>query len=132
MSPYNRSSTVAVSLALAVLTGCRSPSPLAPDKAPPMLTGYVYEALTAVGEPPIADVVITVRDAFGVDATVMSDRSGFYSVRAPMGAVTVTATKPGYETREARFEIADSIVLNFSLRPLTSQPAQDRIPPSAP
>ena len=89
-----------------------------------MLSGYVYEGLTASGEPPIADVLITVRDAFGVDTTVMSDRSGFYSVRAPMGPVVVTAAKAGYETREAQFEIADSIVLNFSLRPIRSDPAR--------
>ena len=120
MSPSSRSSTVAVSLALVVLTGCLSHSPLAPGQAPPMLSGYVYEGLTASGEPPIAGVQITVRDAFGVDTTVMSDRSGFYSVRAPMGPVLVTAAKAGYETREARFEIADSIVLNFSLRPIRS------------
>ena len=102
MSPYSRSSTVAVSLALVVLTGCRSHSPLAPDKAPPMLSGYVYEGLTAFGEPPIADVLITVRDAFGVDTTVMSDRGGFYSVRAPMGPVVVTAAKAGIrDTRSA-------------------------------
>ena len=123
MSPYSRSSTVAVLLALVVLTGCRSHSPLAPDKAPPMLSGYVYEGLTASGEPPIADVQIMVRDAFGVDTTGMSDRSGFYSVPAPMGPVVVTAAKAGYETREARFEIADSIVLNFSLRPIRSDAA---------
>jgi Carboxypeptidase regulatory-like domain len=85
-----------------------------------MLSGYVYEGLTALGEPPIAEVLITVRDAFGVDITVMSDRSGFYSVRAPMGRVVVTAAKPGYETREAQFEVAASIVLNFSLRPIRS------------
>ena len=88
-----------------------------------MLSGYVYEGLTAFGEPLIADVQITVRDAFGVDITVMSDRGGFYSVCVPMGPIVVTAAKAGYETREARFEVADSIVLNFSLRPIRSDAA---------
>jgi hypothetical protein len=127
MSINSRSSTVAVSLALAVLTGCGSQSPLAPAKAPPLLSGYVYEALTAFGEPPIADVLITVRDPFGVDTTVMSDRSGFYSVSAPIGPVVVTAAKAGYETREVRFEIADSIVLNFSLRPTRNDAARGEV-----
>ena len=85
-----------------------------------MLSGYVYRAMTPEsGEPPLADVLITVKDAVGAETTALSDRGGFYSVRAAMGTVVVTAAKEGYETRESRFEMADSTVLNFSLRPAT-------------
>jgi hypothetical protein len=34
-----------------------------------------------------------------------------------MGMVVVTASKPGYETRQSRFDVAESTVLNFSMKP---------------
>jgi len=73
--------------------------------------------LPGAGEPPIADVLITVTDDGGEESSARTDGTGFYSVRAAVGAVVVTASKDGYKTREARFEVSDSTVLNFSLRP---------------
>jgi hypothetical protein len=83
-----------------------------------MLTGYVYEVmLPGAGEPPIADVVITVTEEDGETSSARTDSVGFYSVRAATGPVVVTASKDGYKTRQSRFDVTDSTVLNFSLRP---------------
>ena len=45
-------------------------------------------------------------------------RRGFYLIRASLGEVLVTAAKEGYNTRESRFDVTDSTVLNFGLTPL--------------
>jgi hypothetical protein len=104
-------------LSCAFLAACGR-SPGAPAGATPLLTGYVYKVmLPGAGEPPIADVLITVADEDGEASSARTDDAGFYSVRAAVGAVVVTASKDGYKTREARFEVSDSTVLNFSLRP---------------
>ena len=80
-----------------------------------MLTGYVYEVmLPGAGEPPIADVVITVTEEDGETSSARTDSVGFYSVRAATGTVVVTASKDGYKTRQSRFDVTDSTVLNFS------------------
>ena len=73
--------------------------------------------LPGAGEPPIADVLITVTDEDGAASSATTNGAGFYSVRAATGPVVVTASKEGYRTRLARFEVTDSTVLNFSLRP---------------
>jgi hypothetical protein len=91
---------------------------VAPASAPPTISGYVYLSFTPdTGEPPLADVVITVRDSTGAETTTVSGRSGYYSLRAAMGTVVVTASKPGYETRQSQFDVTESTVLNFSLKP---------------
>ena len=83
-----------------------------------MLTGYVYEVmLPGAGEPPIADVVITVTEEDGETSSARTDSVGFYNVRAATGPVVVTASKDGYKTRQSRFDVTDSTVLNFALRP---------------
>jgi hypothetical protein len=83
-----------------------------------VISGYIYEQMMPGSrEPPIADAVITVRDAAGVEAAALSDRRGYYRVRAITGIVVVTAAKQGYQTRESQFEVTDSTVLNFSLMP---------------
>ena len=83
-----------------------------------MLSGYVYEVmLPGAGEPPITDVVITVTEEDGETSSAKTDSVGFYSVRAATGPVVVTASKDGYKTRQTRFDVTDSTVLNFSLRP---------------
>ena len=107
-----------VLLALTGASACRWSSPAAPDGAPPTISGHVYHSFTPdTGEPLLADVLITVRDATGGETTALSDRTGFYSVRAAMGMVVVTASKDGYETRLSRFDVTESTVLNFSLTP---------------
>jgi hypothetical protein len=70
------------------------------------------------GEPPLADVVIMLRDAAGTESTAVSDRRGFYTLRAAPGVVVVSAAKEGYDTQESQFDISASTVLNFSLTPM--------------
>ena len=107
-----------VLLALIIVPGCRSSSPVAPDGARPTISGQVYQTLTRdAGEPPLVDVLITVRNATGQETTTLSNGGGFYSVGAAIGMVLVTAAKEGYETRESRFDVTESTVLNFALTP---------------
>lgn len=107
-----------VLLALLIVPGCRSSSPVAPDLARPTISGHVYQTLTReAGEPPLVDVLITVRNATGQETTALSNRGGFYSVGAAIGMVQVTAAKEGYETRQSRFDVTESTVLNFGLTP---------------
>jgi hypothetical protein len=116
-----------VLLALASVSGCQWSSPAAPDSAPPTISGYVYHSFTPdTGEPLLADVLITVRDATGVEKTALSNHSGFYNVPAAMGMVVVTASKEGYETRQSRFEVTESTVLNFSLTPAVDASGKEK------
>ena len=109
---------VLVLLALIIVPGCGSSSPVAPDGARPVISGQIYQTLTRdAGEPPLVDVLITVRNATGQETTALSNRGGFYSVGAATGMVLVTAAKEGYETRESRFDVTESTVLNFALTP---------------
>jgi hypothetical protein len=104
---------------LAILSGCGGLSPASPTAAPLMVTGYVYQRMTqGSGEPPIADAVISLRDEDGTEFTARSDERGFYRIRATAGEVVMTAAKEGYKTRESRFDVTDSTVLNFSLAPI--------------
>ena len=83
-----------------------------------MLTGYVYVVmLPGAGEPPISGVLITVTQDDGGTSSARTDDAGFYRVAAATGSVVVTASKEGYRTRESRFDVTDSTVLNFALRP---------------
>ena len=120
MSSRRRAFAVPVVLLLtAVLTGCGRQSPVSPTGDSLMVSGYVYREMTAgSGEPALGDVIITLRDADGAESTAVSDRRGFYQVRAAAGEVVISAAKEGYSTRESRFEVTDSTVLNFSLSPL--------------
>ena len=83
--------------------------------APLVISGDEDQEASLAGEPPIADAVITLRDARGAENTTKSDRRGFYLIRAAIGEVVVTAAKEGYNTRESRFDVTDSTVLNFGL-----------------
>jgi hypothetical protein len=119
----------AVVLALLLLSACGGQaSPVSPSgnaspagesaNAPLTISGYVYQELSSAGEPPIADAVITLRDAQGDERTTVSDRRGYYRINATPGEVVVTATKDGYTTRESHFDVTDSTVLNFGLAPM--------------
>ena len=69
-----------VLLALIIIPGCGSSSPVAPDGARPMISGQIYQTLTRdADEPPLVDVLITVRNATGQETTALSNRGGFLS-----------------------------------------------------
>jgi carboxypeptidase family protein len=115
-----------VLLPLIIVPGCRSSSPVAPDAALPTISGHVYQTPTRdAGEPPLVDVLITIRKATGQETTALTNRGGFYSVGAAMGSVLVTASKEGYETRQSRFDVTESTVLNFGLTPNVSGTEND-------
>jgi hypothetical protein len=116
----------ALLLTLGLLVGCGDQtSPLSPTgtardqrNVSIMVSGHVYQRASSVGEPPLADVLITLRDARGAEGTAKSDHRGFYSIQATPGDVVITAAKEGYSTSESRFDAARSTVLNFGLEPL--------------
>ena len=117
---------VAVPLVLAILPGCDGRTPVSPSSdrlmvnaSGLMVSGYVYQALARdVGEPPIAGALITLRDAAGTASMAVSDRRGFYQVPGTASEVVVSVAKEGYGTRESRFALTESTVLNFSLAPI--------------
>jgi hypothetical protein len=109
-------SLVAVALAVA---SCGSPSPVAPDGAQPMpviptLSGQVQHNVPW-GDPPLADALVEVTGADGLKRSGFSDDDGFYKIAAAPGNVTVTASKPGFETKTSEFMLVTDTVLNFSL-----------------
>jgi hypothetical protein len=110
-------------LTLGLIAGCNSPlSPAAtakgPGDGPLMVSGHVYQQASSVGEPALADALITLKDAFGAESRALSDHRGFYCIEAIPGAVVITAAKDGFATSESRFDIAESTVLNFGLEPM--------------
>src|SRR6185436_19235655 len=85
----------AVLVALLLLSGCgdqistvsptnNASTASAAADAPAMISGYVYQEASLAGEPPIADAVITLRDAQGAESTATSDRRGFYLIRTSL------------------------------------------------
>lgn len=115
----------ALLLTLGLISGCGDQSsPLAPATtarnfrdAPVMVSGHVYQQASSVGEPAVADAVITLRDSRGAESTALSDHRGFYCIAAAPGDVVVTAAKDGFNTRESKFAVIENIVLNFGLEP---------------
>ena len=103
-----------------VAAGCSGRSPVAPDSTPQpivrTISGQVHENVTW-GDPPLAGAVIEVTGADGSKKTGISDTGGFYKIAAGPGSVTVTASKPGYETQRSEFVLETNTVLNFSLSP---------------
>ena len=116
---------VAVLLTLGLISGCGDQaSPVAPSatarvlSAPVMVSGHVYQQASSAGEPAVSAALITLTDAGGAESTALTDHRGFYSIEAKPGEVVVTATKEGFSTRQSRFAIAESTVLNFGLEPM--------------
>ena len=115
--------TVALFLVVGSLAAgsCGGSSPVAPDgPQPPMviptISGRVHEHVTW-GDPPLADALVEVTGADGSKKTGISDHDGFYKIAAAAGSVTVTASKPGFETKTSEFMLVTDTVLNFSLAP---------------
>ena len=81
------------------------------------ISGHVYGQETpALGEPMLADVLITVNDPYGQTTTAMSDEDGFYVIAVRTGAISITASKNGYTARPAvQFDLLSDTILNFSL-----------------
>jgi hypothetical protein len=102
------------------IAGCDRQMPAAPATAAPItISGYVYaEGTSEAGEPTLSDVTVMVQDAEGSPRTVISNGLGFYSVSTRSGTITITASKPGYTSRSASFDISADTVLNFSLTPI--------------
>ena len=115
-----------VLLTVVLLAGCGAgDSPLGPTATgrnrratPLLLSGHVYQQPSSVGEPAVSNALITVRDASGAENTARTDHHGFYCIEAAPGELVVSAAKEGYGTRESRFAITESTVLNFGLEPL--------------
>jgi hypothetical protein len=103
------------------IAGCGRQMPAGPaTTAPITISGYVHaEGTFEAGEPTLSDVVVTVRDAEGSSRTSISNGLGFYSVSARSGTITITASKEGYTSRSASFDISADTVLNFSLTAVT-------------
>ena len=101
--------------------GCGGSSPVSPDGGLPparisVLSGQVHENVTW-GDPPLADALVEITGADGVKRTGLSDDNGFYSIATVPGAVTVRASKPGFEPKTSEFMLITDTVLNFSLTP---------------
>lgn len=98
--------------------GCGGQLPTAPDVGRLTISGHIYQlGRPDAGEPRLANVVISVQEADGSPQTVMSNGLGFYSVAVRAGTISITASKIGYATRVSSFDLSDSTVLNFSLKP---------------
>src|SRR2546428_9313772 len=113
-----------VALILAV-SGCSSPSPVAPGTTRPVsegaalfatISGQVYANVTWA-DPPIAEATIEVTAADGSIKTTLSDDNGLYTISVRGGNVSITASKDGYETKSWQLALVKDLVLNFGLAP---------------
>jgi hypothetical protein len=105
--------------AMAAGSGCSSSgSPVAPEAQAATISGYIYFQDAAGGEPPIANVLISVKERDGSQSTAVSNAKGFYTVSARSGSISITASKEGYEAKEWQFVLSSDTILNFSLTPM--------------
>ena len=108
-----------------MVSGCADHVPLAPTSPQPSpgvtaesatLTGQVY-ARVDWGDPPLADVLIEVKRVDGSDTTTVSDEDGFYELVVQPGALSITASRDGYEAKTWELTLLKDTVLNFGLTP---------------
>src|SRR5262245_17245546 len=91
---------------LGLVAGCDEASNR-PTAVPATISGHVYQRPTAeLGEPMIADVLITIEQADGSQCTTRTDGAGFYKVSALRGVVSISAAKAGYQTNQSRFDLS--------------------------
>jgi len=77
------------------------------------VSGLVY-AGSAMSDLPLDNAEV----AIVAGATTTSTRTsakGFYTLTVPPGTATITASKPGYTSKSWALDVADDLVLNFSL-----------------
>ena len=77
------------------------------------VSGSVY-AGSATSDLPLGGAEV----AIVTGTTTTSTRTGpkgFYTLTVPPGAATITASKPGYTSKSWSLNVADNLVLNFSL-----------------
>jgi hypothetical protein len=88
-----------------------------PDAAAEFATvsGWVYAR--ALGDPPLADALVELREADGSARVVRTDRLGFYKLTVRPGDVSIAASKESYETKAWEFSLLKDTVLNFGLTP---------------
>lgn len=99
------------------VAGCEG-GPQGPTAVPAKISGYVYQRPSAdLGEPMLADVLITVEQVDGAQRTTRTNAAGFYTVFVTRGIVSISATKAGYQTNRSQFDLSSDTVLNFSLVP---------------
>jgi hypothetical protein len=83
------------------------------------VSGRVYHLGTAeLGEPNLVDVLITIDSADSSRRTTVTNATGFYSLSASAGIVSISAAKSGFQTNRSTFELSRDTVLNFSLIPV--------------
>lgn len=103
---------------------CGGRSPVAPDtqqRPEPAvefatISGRVY-AQVDWGDPLLAESVIAVKQADGSEKTTLTDAEGFYEVATRAGAISITASKEGYEAKTWELTLLKDTVLNFGLTP---------------
>jgi hypothetical protein len=99
------------------VAGCEG-GPQGPTAVPARISGYVYQRPSAeLGEPMLADVLITVEQVDGAQRTARTNAAGFYTVFVTRGVVSISAAKAGYQTNRSQFDLSSDTVLNFSLVP---------------
>ena len=89
--------------------------PTAPEDAA-AITGQIYDNATGVDRA-IPDALVEVNQSDGSSLTATTNANGFYRIVARRGAVTITASKDGYESTQWQFDLTNDTVLNFSLSP---------------
>src|SRR5262245_10967439 len=112
--------------ALCALAACSRTSPVSPtisSSSPVIVTsngdssmfvsGRVYSG-SSVSDAPLsdADVVLTTGSS---TTSARTGSSGEYSLAVPAGAATITASKRGYQSKTWAIEVANNLVVNFSL-----------------
>jgi len=116
-----------LTVALATLTACSSPTPVSPTlnttttvtvttnsgSEMMVVSGRVY-AGSDVSDLPLgdADVVIVTGTT---TAAMRTGSKGYYTLAVPPGAATITASKKGYSSKTWSLDLANNLVLNFSL-----------------
>ena len=88
------------------------------DAALLTISGHVYQQETVeLGEPLLVNVLITVQDVEGSAHTAITNHHGFYTVSAPAGMLSITASKPGYASRVLALDLSTNTIVTFHLSP---------------